>query len=314
VTFEDFRQWALDSSRQAARRWEDPDADEIQVLLAVDFYEDLHVIPVPPAYLALDRGHVAWLARGLPHEVVNRSLSRVAYRTSAWASRDPKYEDRAADDPNRGELLSLHIAEQGRYEVWYAWISRSTSGLPSIGEWELHATDKDGLSGALPKRIRMALDNHVAPRGRTIPAADMVLGAWDVPADFFPLSDHSGPLDYAKDDTISTYAAVFRPELPGPVIVTQALTFPEGYDLSGYVDGALQALNKIGNKELAGPQLGDGAHYFEGQLVDDLYRYTALWRRANIFCEVAVAGPPGLFGPSDIHTYAEIQDRRARAH
>src|SRR5947207_399617 len=275
------------------------------VLLATDDYDAHHVIPVPPLYLRRDRGHVDWLAGALPDVVANRSLAQVAFRTSAWASRDPKYVDQPVDDPKRTELLLLHIAEKGRYEAWHAAINRSPSSLPRIGEWELHATDKDGLGGALPNRIRKAIDGRVGARGPTMPSADMVLGPWDVPDNFIPAPGFCGPLDHARESAASSYVALFRPESPGPVIISQALVFPESDAARGYVEGAMQALVSTANKEFGGPPLGEETHYFEGKLDGDrLYRYTALWRYPGVFCEVAVAGPPGRYTKSDLQHYA----------
>ena len=312
MTFEDFRRWALDSSRGAALRWEEPDDDQAKMLLAADDYDAYHVIPVPPLYLRLERGHVHWLAGALPDIVGNRSLHRLAFRTSAWASADPKYIDQPVDDPHRTELLMLHIAEKGRYEAWHAPLSRSRSGLPGIGEWELYATDHDGLGGALPKRIRVALDGRGGARGPTMPAADMVLGAWDVPPDYIPLPSSCGPLDYARDNTSSSYIAVFRPESPGPVILSQALVFPQRDAPPGHLEGSKEVLVSTGNEEFDGPPLGEESHYFKGKLEGDrLYRHTALWRSATVLCELALAGPPGTFKAADLHDYAAVQARRA---
>jgi hypothetical protein len=286
--------------------------DEIKVLLAADDYDALHVIPMPPLYLQRQRGHFHWLAGALPDIVANRSLRWVAFRTSAWVSTDPKYADRPVDDPKRREMLTLQVAEKGRYEAWHAPIKRSSSGLPSVDEWEIYATDKDGLSGALPNRIRKALDDRGATRGPTMPAAEMVLGSWDVPVDFFPWAAHCGPLDYARENTVSTYMTLFRPESPGPVIVSQAIVFAEADAPSGHVEGAMQVLRETGNAEFAGAPLGIESHYFEGKLDGDrLYRYTALWRYPGVFCEVAVAAPHGRFTKSDLHRYAATQDARA---
>ena len=44
VTFEDFRQWAIERSTGAARRWEDPYDDEMQVLLGQDEYSATHIV------------------------------------------------------------------------------------------------------------------------------------------------------------------------------------------------------------------------------------------------------------------------------
>src|SRR3989442_5544111 len=240
---------------------------------------------MPRLYERLDRGHVHWLAGALPHIVTNRSLQWVAFRTSAWASNDPKYVDQPVDDPKRFELLLLHIAEKGRYEAWHAPMSRSRSGLPSVGDWELYATAEDDLGGALPKRIRMALDGRAGVRGPTMPAADMVLGAWDVPVEFIPLPESCGPLDYAPDHTVSSYVALFRPESPGPVIVSQAIVFREADNPRERVEGAMQALSETKNTEFAGPPLGEEIHYFEGGLGGGrMYGYTARWRHPNVLC------------------------------
>lgn len=146
-----------------------------------------------------------------------------------------------------------------------------------------------------------------------MPAAGMVLGPWDVPEDYIPLQDSSGPLDYARENTVSTFVTVFRPESPGPVIVSQALEFPPDKAPNGHVEGAIEALVKTGNKEFGGPPLGEESHYFEGKLDGDrLYRYTALWRYPQVFCEVAVAGPPGRFTKAHLFRYAAIQDGRVR--
>lgn len=315
MSFEDFRRWALDSSRGAALRWEEPESDEAQVLLAADEYGAHHVIPVPPFYQRLDRGHVHWLARALPDIVANRSLQCVAFRAAAWASGNPKYADHPGDDPLRTEHLIQHVAEKGRYEVWHAVISRSPSGLPRIGEWELYATAQDDLGGALPKRIRMALDNRSAPRGPTMPSADMVLSPLDVPEDFIPVPSHCGPLHQTRENMLCSYIALFRPESPGPVILSQALVFREGDPPRGYIEGAAQALVSSGNTEFGGPRLGDESHYFEGELDGGrLRRYTALWRYEAIFCELAVSGPPGAFRALDLHRYSAVQAWRAEAN
>jgi hypothetical protein len=314
VTFEDFRRSALDSSRLAAHTWEKPEDAEALFLLGADDYDAFHVIPVPPYFLQRERGHVDWLAGALPDIVSNRSLQRVAFRASAWASRNLKYDDRPGEDPNRAELLMLHIAEKGRYEAWHAEIRSSRSRLAGIGEWQLYATEKDGLGGAVPKRLGMALENRGGTKGPTMPAAEMVLGAWDVPYDYFPMTKHCGPLDHLKGDTSSSYISLFRPESPGLAIVSQAFVVQQADDRGGLIDGSIQALHEKGHLEFGGPRLGDRTHYVEGKADSDkLYRYTALWRRANAFLEVAVAGPPGRFTKAHLFRYAAIQDDRARA-
>src|ERR1700732_665507 len=176
MTFEDFRRWALDRSLQAARRGEARYEDQLQVLVGLDDYGAFHVVPVPPIYFKKDRGHVHWLGGALPDLVANRSLQRIAFRTSAWASSNPKYEDRPVDDPKRTERLLLQVADKGRFESWLETIKRSRSEVPTVGEWELYATDADGLGGAVPKHIRRALDKRAGSQGPTMPAAEMVLG------------------------------------------------------------------------------------------------------------------------------------------
>lgn len=315
VTFEDFRRWALDDSRWAAFAWAEPEDDQNMVLLAVDDYDAYHALPVPPLYLQLERGQIQWLAGALPDIVASRSLRQVAFRTSAWASHDPTYADQPVDDPKRSEQLLLHIAEKGHYEAWRAAITRSRSGVPGIGGWELHATDRDGVGGALPKRIQIALESRGPARGPTMPAAEMVLGPWDVPADFIPLPRSCGPLDYVRENTISSYLAVFRPESPGPVILSQALVFPQRDSPLGHVEGAMEVLTSSGNKEVGGPRLGEDSHYFEGKVDRGrLYGYTAIWRYEGLFCELSVAGRPGAFTARDLHRYAAVQAGRAEAN
>lgn len=314
MTFEDFKRWALDTSTGVARRWEDPYDDEMQVLLGEDDYGAFHVVPVPPIYSNRERGHVHWLAGALPDVVANRSLRRIAFRSSAWTSRNPKYADRPVDDPNRTEHLTLAVAEKGRYESWIAEIQRSRSGLPSVNAWELHAKDTEITGGAVPKHIRKALDSRGDAQAPTMPAADMVLGSWDVPDDLFPVQSSSGPLPDPTHSNTSSYRVVFRPESPGPVIISQAAVSDRDGAVADYLVGAMKVLNEMGNEEFEGASLGEESHYFRGTLDDGrLKRYTALWRYSNVFCEVAVVSPSGRFKASDVRRYAAIQDKRARA-
>lgn len=221
----------------------------------------------PPSYLNRERGHIHWLGVVLPHEVTNRSLHRLAFRASTWTSQKPEYADSPVDDPERGESLLLHVAERERHELWLAPIRRSAD-LPSIGEWERYATDEDEVRGAISSRLRQALVRPMKPRGRTMPAANIVLTGWDVPADFYPHAEHCGPLSGARDYATSSYLAMFRPELPGPVIASQAIVFPDGYDIGDHIKGALGALNQSGSKAQVGPPLGEQVHYLEGPLGD----------------------------------------------
>lgn len=313
MTFEEFRQWALDSSRGAALRWEEPEDDEVQVVLGVDDYGARHVIPMPPIFFTFDRGHVSWL-NTLPQIAANRSLQRVAYRTSVWTSSNPKYEERPVDDPKRGEMLMLTVAEKGRMEIWLAEIKRSPSKLPTLGDWSLDATDKEGLRGAVPKWLRMAVDTRKGANEPTMPAADMVLGPWGVPEDMLPLESACGPLPNPTQTVMSSYRVVFRPESPGPVIISQAVASDQEGAAADYLVGAMQALKENGNEEFEGPPLGEESHYFRGTLDEGrLKRFTAVWRYSSVFCEVAVASPSGRFKASDVRRYAAIQDKRARA-
>jgi hypothetical protein len=314
VTFEDFRQWALDRSRRAALRWEDPHDDEMQILLGQDDYGAHHVVPVPPFFSNQERGHVSWLATSLPDLLANRSLQRIAFRTSAWASRNPKYEDRPVDDPRREERLLLAVAEKGRFEYWFSAITRSRSAVPIAGEWEMYAKDEEVVGGAVPKYIRKAIDTRGGAQAPTMPAADMVLGPWDVPDDLFPLQSSCGPLPNPTETAASSYMAVFRPESPGPMIISQAAVSNSDDAAPDYLVGAMQALRETGNDEFEGPPLGEESHYFRGTLDGGrLQRYTALWRYPHVFCEVAVASPSGRFKASDVRRYAALQDKRARA-
>lgn len=213
--------------------------DAIAVLLAIDDYDALHVIPVPPVYLQQDRGYLHWLAGALPDTVANRSLREVAFRVSMWVSDDPKYAKHPGDDPRRSELLALHIAEKGRHEVWHARITRSADGLPHLREWERCGTDADERGGNLPYYIGAALEKRGATRGSTMPAANMVLGPWDVPRDFLPLPLSCEPIDIVKSNTVSTFIALFRPESRGPVIASQAAVYDYADGPTGFLEGAL---------------------------------------------------------------------------
>jgi hypothetical protein len=314
VTFDEFRQWALDQSRSATRRWEDPYDDEAQVLLGLDAHGAFHIVPVPPIYLKNDRGHVHWRGGALPDLVANRSLRRIAFRSSAWASANPKYEDRPVDDPKRTERLLLQVAEKGRFEIWYAPITRSRSGLPAVGDWELYARDREVKGGAVPTHIRRALDRPSKAQAPTMPAADMVLGPFDVPGDLFPLQSSCGPLPSLDESTTSSYRAFFRPEAAGPAILSTAIVAAVEEATSEFIEGAVRALGQLRHEEFEGPPLGNETHYFRGTIDDGrLTRYVALWRYPNVFCQVDLASPASRFKASDVRRYAAVQDKRARA-
>src|SRR5438067_1426378 len=154
TSFVAFREWALGATSRAARRWEDPNADEMPILYAQDCYGDRHEIHVPPIYLRHKRGHIGWLTQLVPVEVANRSLYRLCLRLSAWTGDVDKYKDLSAD-PARTELLLNIVAEPDRREVWQAPIHRDKSGLPTLGSWEEY--DADPTQGPLLDLIDDAL-------------------------------------------------------------------------------------------------------------------------------------------------------------
>jgi hypothetical protein len=142
----------------------------------------------------------------------------------------------------------------------------------------------------------------------------MVLAALDVPDDFPTISMRCGPVEALRDQTWSSYVAVYRTLSSEAMIASETLVFWEGYDIGTYLDRAARMQSQKGEKELRGPTFGDQTYYYEGKdPKDGMYGYTAFWRYANIYCELLVAGPPGRFGPIDIYRYAEIQHRRAWA-
>ena len=313
MTFEDFRRLALDSYRRGAATWETTEDAEASILFAEDDFGAFHIFPVPPFFLQHERGRTDWLTTALPNIADNRSLQRVAYPACVWASRNPNYDDRPPDYPKGDDLLMVHLAEKGCHEVWKAEFRRSRSRLAGIGDWQLSRPDDRALGREVPEHIAVALGTRSGKKGPTIPAADMVLDAWDVPSDYIPLINHCGPLA-AKKNITSSYASVFRPETAGDLIVSQAFVFTDGDHRGSYIDESVQAVHKQGLKEFGGPMLGEWTHYVEGSSDGDrLYKYAALWRRANAFLEVMVAGPRGRFTKAHLLRYTTIQDGRARS-
>jgi hypothetical protein len=209
----------------------------------------------------------------------------------------------------------VHIAEKGRHEVWHAEIRRSPSRLAGIGDWQLSRPQDHGLGGELPGRIAIALKNRSGRTGPTMPAADMVLDALDVPSDYIPLTDHCGPLvRAARKNLTSSYISIFRSETAGDLIVSQAFVFTDGDDRRSYIDESVQAMHDQGLKEFGGPSLGEWTQYVEGNSYGErLHKYAALWCRANAFLEVIVAGPRGRFTKAHLLRYTTIQDQRARS-
>lgn len=312
MTFEEFRDWALESTRAAARRWEKPDNPETQILLAVDDYGARHLIPVPPIYLKEERGHVYWL-RTLPVIANNRSLRFLAYRASTWGTVDPTFADAPVDDPSRFELLTLNVAGKDRYEIWSATIVRLSEGLPTISEWKGHTSQQYEFRGAIPKHLRAALDGRQGLRGPTMPAADMVLSPLDLPDDFFLFEDRSGPVDKALNATLSSYHAVNAPRTPWVQSISQAMVFPSSAAAEEETHGQAQVLVEDANPEFDGPPLGDESHYFGGMFNGShVHRFTVNWRYAEAFCQLTLTGPPGHWTRAQVFEYVARQDRRAR--
>ncbi len=229
MSFDEFRKRALESMEGAARRWEDPDADSsMQVMLGQDHYGDFHVIPIPPGYVELERGHVFWLKSSLPAEVINRSLRCLAFRASMWTSSREEYRDQPVRDPERGEAMMVCISDGKRLELWHAPITRSKSAVPALADWD-HLTQLDAeFSGAIPKLMRDALNQpevRMGPLPRVIPAANLVLSAYDVPPEFAPAVRLCGHVPAVAEEATATYRAIFNTTKPGPVIGSTVYVF-----------------------------------------------------------------------------------------
>ena len=311
MSFEAFREWALAASSQAASRWEDPDADQMPILYGQDLYDDRHEIAAPPIDLRHSRGHIGWLTQLVPMEVKNRSLQRLCLRISAWTGDADKYED-LSSDPDRTELLLNIVAEAGRSEVWQARIYRDKSGVPRLDPW--HEYEADTTKASLLQLIDRALRKGNGKRGRTVPAANMVLGPYDVPIDFFPdyRGNACGPVDWVgEDQVVSSYKAAFRTEQPDHVILSVCHVFRPDYGLDAHFDGALGALTKMANKEIDGPRIGERSHFFEGPLDSGrLHKHQVLWSQRNILCELGLLGPPGYFKTQKLNSLAATQHAR----
>jgi hypothetical protein len=316
MSFDAFRKWALAASRRAALRWEDATADEMPVMYGQDRYEDLHQIAVPPIYLRRNRGHIGWMTQLLPVEVANRSLYRLCFRASAWTGDATRYTD-LSTDPARTELLLNIVAEPGRREVWQARIDRDKSGLPKLAHWQEYNASDFIAQDSLLQLIDDAFHHGIGKRGRTMPAANMVLGPYDVPNDFFPdyRGNACGPVEWVTlDQAVSSYKATFRREQAGPVIISICYVFARGYGLDDHVAGALGALANSGNSEIAGPRIGERSHFFDGTLDNGrLHKYQALWRQGNILCELGLAGPPRYFKRAQLHELTAVQNARLQA-
>lgn len=147
-----------------------------------------------------------------------------------------------------------------------------------------------------------------------MPAANMVRGPYDVPGDFFPdfPGNACGPIDWVgQDRVVSSYQTTFRPEHPGHVIISLCYVFSQGYVLDDHMDGALGTLAKSGNKEIAGPKIGERSQLFDGTIDNGrLHEYQALWRHGNILCELALVGPPGYFKTHELNALALTQNSR----
>lgn len=311
MTFDAFRDWAIAASSRAALRWEDPTADEMPIMYGQDRYGDLHEIAVPPIYLRHRRGHIGWMTQLLPVEVANRSLCRLSFRVSAWTGDSDRYRDLSAD-PDRTELLLNVVAERGRREVWQAQIDRDKSGLPRIGAWDRHRLSS--AQGPLIQLIDDALRCSKVKRGRTMPAANMVLGPYDVPSDYFPdyRGNACGPIGWVtQDQVVCSYKAAYRPTEPDHVILSLCYVFSQGYGVNDHISGAIGALVKAGSKEIAGPRIGERAHLFAGPVDNGrIHKYQALWNIGNILCELGLVSPPGFFKADELFALIAAQDAR----
>lgn len=69
----------------------------------------------------------------------------------------PDHIPRPSQDPNRHEMLSLHVVDAERYEAWYAPLRRRRYGRPLLDEWELMGGRPDAMFGPLIDPIRAAL-------------------------------------------------------------------------------------------------------------------------------------------------------------
>jgi len=310
-SFDAFRKWALETTSRAARRWEEPDADEVPILYGEDCYEDRHEIHVPPIYLRHKRGHIGWLTQLVPAEVANRSLYRLCLRISAWTGDADHYEDLSAD-PARKELVLNIVAEAGRCEVWQAPIHRDKSGIPTLGPWGEY--EADAAQGPLLYLMDEALRDGKGKRGRTMPAANMVLAPYDVPTNYFPdyRANACGPIDWVGDDRVlSSYKAAFRTEEPDHVILSVCYVFSADYGLEDHILGALGALSRMGSREFDGPRIGDRSHRFDGPLDNGrLHKLQVLWSQGNILCELGLVAPPGYFKAHKLNSLAATQHAR----
>ncbi len=169
------------------------------------------------------------------------------------------------------------------------------------------------FSGAFPKLIRDALNQPEVRRGplpRVMPAANMVLGAYDVPPEFAPAVHLCGHVPAVAEEAAATYRAIFNTTKPGPVVGSAVYVFPEDYDVEGIMSGSLQALSEQ-QKELEAPALGQECHLFAGLLgKNDLRQFTIVWRHSGIFSEVTLGTAAGAYSVADLRRFADLQERR----
>src|SRR5207245_11572506 len=133
-------------------------------------------------------------------------------------------------------------------------IERDKSGLPRLGLWQKYPAN--AFQGQLLKLINDALSRGSSKKGRTMPAANMVLGPYDVPRDYFPdyRGNACGPVEWVtEDDVVSSYKASFRPEQPDHVILSLCYVFSHDYGLDDHIRGALEARRHRCNTENGGP-------------------------------------------------------------
>ena len=207
------------------------------------------------------------------------------------------------------------IVEGKRAQAWGAPITRTASGLPKLAEWEQFADEDEGSGGPVHDYLHKALNEPVGKNGRTMPAANMVLGPYDVPADFFPdwRGEVCGPLNFLREVCQSSYRVLFRPERADHAILSQAICFKPSHDVSQYMAEALGALRSH-NEELGGPAFGDEAHYFSGNLDGKrLHKLQAIWRHANVVMDLGLSGPPGTYRMGQLIHLASTQAARLDA-
>ncbi len=107
----------------------------------------------------------ARLAQALPHYGRALPAKRMALVLCAWVTHlepqadgsipSPMDRPRPREDPNRGEIVTVTVAERGRMESWTAAVKRTPVG-PRLGPWE-GLGDAVDVVGDLPDALRKAV-------------------------------------------------------------------------------------------------------------------------------------------------------------